>query len=58
METKRTKIAEDSIVKLIIEDLKEINIIIDKLNKNEDEIFYLLRKIRKEVNYEENQKTR
>ena len=42
--SKEKKLSEDSIVKLINEELEETN----QMNKNEDKIFYLLEKIKEE----------
>ena len=46
--SKEKKLSEDSIVKLINEDLEETNNLINQMNKNEDKIFYLLEKIKEE----------
>ena len=46
--SKEKKLSEDSIVKLINEELEETNNLINQMNKNEDKIFYLLEKIKEE----------
>ena len=46
--SKEKRLSEDSIVKLINEELEETNNLINQMNKNEDKIFYLLEKIKED----------
>ena len=46
--SKGKKHSDDSFVKQINENLEEANNLINQMNKNEDEILYLLEKIKEE----------